>query len=158
MVEPSEGHTPGALKSESVSTKQRRIAELAKRHPQRVFTSLNHYLDYQWLYEAYRRTRKDAAAGIDAVTAEQYARNLRENLEELLGLLKSGRYRAPSVRRVYISKEDGTQRPLGIPTLTSYCTSCNSVLERQTDFTTILDELQTHSNNSFSLWASSLIQ
>ncbi len=116
MVEPSEGHTSDALKSESVSTKQRRIAELAQKHPQRVFTSLNHYLDYQWLYEAYRRTRKDGAAGIDSVTAEDYARNLRENLEELLGLLKSGRYRAPSVRRVYIGKEDGTRRPLGIPT------------------------------------------
>lgn len=116
MVEPSVGHTPGAQKSESVSTKQRRIAELARKHPQRVFTSLNHYLDYSWLYEAYRRTRKDAAAGIDGVTAERYAQNLRENLEGLLERLKSGRYRAPAVRRVYIRKPDGAQRPLGIPT------------------------------------------
>jgi group II intron reverse transcriptase/maturase len=116
MVEPLAGQTPGAQKPESVSTKQRRIAELARQHPQRVFISLNHYLDYQWLYEAYRRTRKDGAAGIDGVTADYYAQNLRENLEGLLERLKSGRYRAPSVRRAYILKEDGTKRPLGIPT------------------------------------------
>jgi len=116
MVEPSAGQTPGAQKPESVSTKQRRIAELANKHSHRTFVSLNHYLDYQWLYEAYSRTRKDGSPGIDGVTAEKYARNLRENLEDLLGRLKSGRYRAPSVRRVYIHKEDGSQRPLGIPT------------------------------------------
>jgi len=116
MVEPSEGNTPQTLCCEDVSTKQRRIAELAARHPQRVFTSLNHCLDYAWLYQAYERTRKDGAVGIDGMTARAYERNLRSNLQGLLERLQSGRYRAPAVRRAYIRKDDGSQRPLGIPT------------------------------------------
>jgi len=116
MVEPSMGNTQDTLESANVLTKQRRIAELARRHRQRVFISLNHYLDYEWLYQAYVLTRKDGAPGIDGVTAKTYERNLRGNLEDLLERLKSGRYRAPAVRRAYIRKDDGTQRPLGIPT------------------------------------------
>jgi len=116
MVEPPKGHTPGTLQSESVFTKQRRIAELAQTHPHRVFIALNHYLDYDWLYQAYVRTRKDGAPGIDGVTAADYESHLQENLESLLERLKSGRYRAPAVRRAYVPKGDGTQRPLGIPT------------------------------------------
>jgi RNA-directed DNA polymerase len=117
MVEPSKGNTPGTPQPESVSTKQRRIAELAQTHPQRVFIALNHYLDYDWLYQAYKKTRKDGAPGIDGVTAAAYESHLQENLESLLERLKSGRYRAPAVRRAYVPKGDGTQqRPLGIPT------------------------------------------
>ena len=116
MVDPSKGNTPGTLQPESVFTKQRRIAELAQTHPQRVFISLNHYLDYDWLHQAYVRTRKDGAPGIDGVTAADYESHLQENLEGLLERLKSGRYRAPAVRRAYVPKGDGTQRPLGIPT------------------------------------------
>ena len=116
MVEPSKGNTPGTLQPESVSTKQRRIAELARVHPQRVFIALNHYLDYDWLYQAYVKTRKDGAPGIDGVTAAAYESHLQENLQGLLERLKSGRYQAPAVRRVYVPKGDGTQRPLGIPT------------------------------------------
>jgi group II intron reverse transcriptase/maturase len=116
MVEPSKGNTPGTQEPVDVSTKQRRIAALARQHPQRVFISLNRYLDYAWLYEAYERTRKDGAPGIDGVTAAAYERDLQANLEDLLERLKSGRYRAPAVRRVYIDKDDGTQRPLGLPT------------------------------------------
>ena len=69
MVEPSRGNTPGTQQPDRVSTKPRRIAELARAHPQRVFIALNHYLDYDWLYQAYVRTRKDGAPGIDGVTA-----------------------------------------------------------------------------------------
>jgi RNA-directed DNA polymerase len=116
MVEPSKGNTPGTPQPESVSTKQRRIAELAQTHPQRVFIALNHYLDYDWLYQAYKKTRKDGAPGIDGVTAAAYESHLQENLESLLERLKSGRYRAPAVRRAYVPKGDGSQRPLGIPT------------------------------------------
>ena len=116
MVEPSKGNTPGTPQPESVSTKQRRIAELAQTHPHRVFIALNHYLDYDWLYQAYLRTRKDGAPGIDGVTAADYESHLQENLESLLERLQSGCYRAPAVRRAYVPKGDGTQRPLGIPT------------------------------------------
>ncbi len=66
--------------------------------------------------EAYRLTRKDGASGIDGVTAAQYEANLEVNLLALLERIKSGRYVAPPVRRVYIPKADGSERPLGIPT------------------------------------------
>ena len=66
--------------------------------------------------EAYRLTRKDGAPGIDGVTATDYEAKLEANLVDLLERIKSGRYVAPPVRRVYIPKADGSQRPLGIPT------------------------------------------
>ena len=68
------------------------------------------------MLEAYDLTRKDGAPGIDGVTATDYEANLEANLLDLLERIKSGRYEAPPVRRVYISKADGSQRPLGIPT------------------------------------------
>jgi group II intron reverse transcriptase/maturase len=81
------------------------------------FTSLNHHLDLPWLYEAYRRTRKDGAVGVDGQTAEAYAENLEKNLQDLLNRAKSGRYYATPVRRVHIPKGKGNEtRPLGIPT------------------------------------------
>jgi group II intron reverse transcriptase/maturase len=78
--------------------------------------SLNHVIDLDWMREAYRLTRKDGAPGIDGVTAAIYETNLEVNLSDLLDRIKSGRYQAPPVRRAYIPKADGTQRPLGIPT------------------------------------------
>jgi hypothetical protein len=68
------------------------------------------------MMEAYRLTRKDGASGIDGVTAADYEVNLEANLLDLLDRIKSGRYRAPPVRRAYIPKADGSQRMLGIPT------------------------------------------
>ena len=103
-------------RSETISTKQQRIATLAQEAPGRAFTSLNHYLDLEWLREAYRRTRKDGAAGVDGMTAEVYAEHLEANLQDLLDRAKSGRYLAPAVRRVHIPKGDGRKtRPIGIP-------------------------------------------
>jgi RNA-directed DNA polymerase len=102
-----------------VSTKQERIATLAKQSPQMAFTSLAYLMDLDWLKEAYRRTRKDGAAGVDGVTAEEYERDLEGNLRRLLDRAKSGTYQAPPVRRVHIPKGGSTTetRPLGIPTL-----------------------------------------
>ena len=103
---------------ETVSTRQQRIAELAKQSPQMAFTSLNQYLDLSWLYEAYRRTRKDGAVGVDGQTAADYEKDLEGNLRSLLERAKSGTYRAPPVRRTYIPKgTGGDTRPIGIPTL-----------------------------------------
>ncbi len=79
------------------------------------FTTLAHHIDMDFLREAYRRTRKDGAPGVDRVTAKEYAKRLDANLEALLNAFKSGRYRAPPVRRVHIPKGDGRTRPLGIP-------------------------------------------
>jgi Reverse transcriptase (RNA-dependent DNA polymerase) len=108
-------NTEGALKPESVSTKQERIAKLAAESPAMAFTSLNHYLDAEWLRYAYECTRKDGAVGVDGQTAQEYAADLAQNLQSLLDRLKSGRYRAPPVRRHYIDKSDGGKRALGIP-------------------------------------------
>jgi group II intron reverse transcriptase/maturase len=84
-----------------------------------VFTSLAYYMDIVWLEEAYRRTKKNGAAGVDGVTAKEYEVNLQENLKGLLERAKSGRYKAPPVKRSYIPKGDGKGelRPIGIPTL-----------------------------------------
>jgi group II intron reverse transcriptase/maturase len=101
----------------SVSTKQERIAELAKQMPERAMTSLSHHMDLDWMQEAYRRTRKDGARGVDGQSAGSYAENLEGNLRSLLDRAKCGdTYHAPPVRRVHIPKGDGTTRPLGIPT------------------------------------------
>jgi RNA-directed DNA polymerase len=102
-----------------VSTKQERIAALAKQSPQMAFTSLAYLMDIDWLKEAYQRTRKDGAVGVDGVSAEDYERDLEGNLQRLLDRVKSGTYQAPPVRRVYIPKGGSTTetRPLGIPTL-----------------------------------------
>jgi group II intron reverse transcriptase/maturase len=81
-----------------------------------VLFSLHHVIDLEWMKEAYRLTRKDGATGIDGATAADYEANLEVNLKDLLDRIKSGRYHAPPVRRTYIPKADGTQRPLGIPT------------------------------------------
>ncbi len=105
--------------SSIVSTKQQRIALLAEQSPQMSFTSVAYLMDLDWLREAYRRTRKDAAVGVDGQTATDYEQDLEANLQSLLDRAKSGTYRAPPVKRVYIPKP-GTPsqtRPIGIPTL-----------------------------------------
>ncbi len=108
---------PGTLSPTSVSTKLQRIAELARRSPSTALTTLAHHIDVDFLREAYRRTRKDGAPGVDRQTAEEYAQNLEANLQALLGRFKSGTYRAPPVKRVHIPKGDGSKtRPIGIPT------------------------------------------
>jgi len=104
--------------AQSVSTKQRRIAELARQKPGEALTSLHHHIDMDWLLEAWQRTRKDGASGIDGQSAQEYAGNLRDNLSGLLERFKSGSYHAPPVRRVEIPKGDGkSTRPIGIPTI-----------------------------------------
>jgi group II intron reverse transcriptase/maturase len=103
--------------SQDISTKLERIAKLAREIRGATLKTLAHHIDVNWLREAYRRTRKDGAPGVDGVSAEQYAEHLEENLRSLLDRAKSGRYRAPPVRRVHIPKGDGTDtRPIGIPT------------------------------------------
>ncbi len=116
-MEPLEGNMAGASKPGDMSTRRQRIAELAKQSPQMGFTSLAHLIDIDWLYEAYRRTRRDGAPGVDGQTAPDYEADLAGNLRALLDRAKSGAYRAPPVRRVHIPKGTGPEtRPLGVPT------------------------------------------
>ena len=106
------------LGRETISTKLARIAELARDLRGKPLTTLAHHIDIDWMYEAYRRKRKDGAPGVDGQTAEGYAASLDSNLRRLLDRAKSGdHYRAPPVRRVHIPKGDGKKtRPIGIPT------------------------------------------
>lgn len=115
-MDPKEGKTAEPLDLGTVSTRLQRIAELARKHPERVFRSIHHAIDIELLRKAYTQTRKGGAPGADGQTARQYEKNLEENLKGLLERLKTGTYRAPPVRRVRIPKEDGSLRPLGIPT------------------------------------------
>ncbi len=113
-----EGQMTRTSGREDISTKQTKIAALAQHEPRMVLTTLAHHIDVAWLREAYRRTRKTGAVGVDGVTAAEYEADLEANLSSLLERFKSGLYRAPAVRRVYLPKE-GTKRtrPIGIPTL-----------------------------------------
>jgi group II intron reverse transcriptase/maturase len=116
-MEPQAGKMMETQDSPNISTKQERIAELAKRKPGEALRTLAHHIDIEWLREAFERTRKSGAAGIDGRGAKEYAANLEGNLQALLECAKSGLYRAPPVRRVHIPKGDGKQmRPIGIPT------------------------------------------
>lgn len=107
----------GTQDPRTVSTKLRRIAEMARNHREQPLTNLAHHIDYEWLLEAHRRTRKDGAKGVDDPGADEFAKNLEGNLRALLEGFKAGTYRAPPVRRVHIPKGDGSKtRPIGIPT------------------------------------------
>lgn len=103
--------------SENISTRLLQIAKLAREAPEMVFTTLAHHIDAELLFEAYRRTRKDGAPGVDKQTAEDYAKDLEGNLQSLLVRFKTGSYKAPPVRRALIPKGDGkSTRPIGVPT------------------------------------------
>ncbi len=101
------------MSSQTVSTKLQWIAEQARHDPKRVFTSLAHLIDVDFLKEAYRRTRKDASPGVDGVTAKEYAENLDDNLQNLHERMKTGRYKAPPVKRVWLEQGD-KRRPIGM--------------------------------------------
>ena len=103
-------------RSENMLTKQRRIAEIARQREQERLTALNHYLDVDWLREAFHRVRRDGAPGVDGQTVAEYGEHLEENLRSLLDRAKSGRYYAPPVKRVHIPKDNGETRPIGMPT------------------------------------------
>jgi len=94
-----------------------RIAELAREDAERKFSSIAHLLTVEALREAFENLRKEASAGVDRVTHKEYAEAVQDNLEELHDRLKQGKYRAQPLRRIYIPKEDGRQRPISIPSL-----------------------------------------
>jgi RNA-directed DNA polymerase len=111
-----EGNVTETSSLDTTSTKLAWIAEIARRNPSFRFTNLAHLLTIEWLREAHRHVRRDGAAGVDRITAEQYDRDLDSNLAALNARLRAGTYRAPPVRRVYIPKDSGKPRPIGIPT------------------------------------------
>jgi group II intron reverse transcriptase/maturase len=107
------GHRTGRRVSPGLD----RVRAAAARDKGTRFTALLHHVTVESLREAYRALRPKAAAGADGVTWEAYGENLEENLQDLHRRLHSGAYRAKPVRRAYIPKADGRQRPLGIASL-----------------------------------------
>jgi RNA-directed DNA polymerase len=101
-----------------------RLTELAKEDSARRFYSIAHLLTSRALYEAFKELRKDAGAGVDGVTYQEYhtyqeyQKELGRNLQDLWERVRSGKYRALPLRRIYIPKEDGkSERPISIPAL-----------------------------------------
>jgi group II intron reverse transcriptase/maturase len=99
---------------ESMSPQLLKVVERARREPEGRFHSLAHLLDVPALERAYHRMRKDAAVGVDGVTKEQYGQALEANLQDLHARMKAKRYRHQPIRRVFIPKEQGKTRPIGI--------------------------------------------
>src|SRR5262245_24699819 len=100
-----------------MSTDINRIAELDKHDPHRQLLSIAHLITVMKINHAFRGLRKDGSAGIDGVTYEQYGAKAEENIRKLHQRLKEGKYQVQPLRRVYIPKEDGKQRPISIPAL-----------------------------------------
>jgi len=98
-----------------MSTQIDRIAELAKEDPKRQFFSIAHLITAEALYAAFRGLRKKASAGVDGVTYQMYEKTSRGISNKLHERLKEGKYRAQPLRRVYIPKENGKERPISIP-------------------------------------------
>jgi group II intron reverse transcriptase/maturase len=95
-----------------------RIRQAAVKDKKAKFTSLMHHIyNLSTLREAYYGLKRDAAAGVDGETWQEYGENLESNLADLSGRLRRGAYRAKAVRRAYITKDDGRQRPLGVTAL-----------------------------------------
>src|SRR5215472_2633214 len=109
-------------------TSLRGIANKARADKQHRFRDLYRCLDASLLRTCWEDLNKAAASGVDHVTAKEYAENLQANIEALAQRLKAQRYRAKLVRRCYIPKANGQERPLGIPMCSAYCISCASVL------------------------------
>jgi RNA-directed DNA polymerase len=93
------------------------IAQKAKEQKKHRFQDFYRMLNEEFLLDCWRDIRKDAAYGVDEVSAEEYERNLGENVRDLVERLKRGSYRAKLVRRKYIPKGEGKMRPLGIPAI-----------------------------------------
>ncbi len=98
-------------------TSLRGIATKAEADGKHRFQNLYRCLNVPFLLSCWKDLNKKSASGVDEVTAKDYEENLVENIQALVGRLKTRRYRAKLIRRCYIPKENGKQRPLGIPAL-----------------------------------------
>jgi RNA-directed DNA polymerase len=112
-----QSHTCRTQCRESVSQRLARVRNAAKQHKKGKFTALLHHVDMDLLLEAFWTLKRRAAPGVDGVTWQDYEAKLNENLEQLHRNVHSGTYRAQPVRRRFIPKPDGRQRPLGVTAL-----------------------------------------
>lgn len=98
-------------------TVEMQIAERSGKYPGEALTNLHQYINDDFLYECFDMLNKQSASGVDGETWEDYDKQRADRIPQLLAAFKSGTYRAPNIRRVYIPKGDGKQRPLGLPTI-----------------------------------------
>jgi RNA-directed DNA polymerase len=125
LVEPRAGtkgkagqqSTCRAQDRESVSQALERIRIAAKQRRKERFTSLFHHISTELLEIAFSDLRRDAAAGVDGLTWQDYEKELERNLEDLHARVQRGAYRALPSQRRYIPKADGRQRPLAVAAL-----------------------------------------
>jgi RNA-directed DNA polymerase len=104
----------GTQRSILISTELRQIAEQAIEHPDRVFTSLIHRMDFDFLREAFYELRRDGAPGLSGITVKDYEKDLEANLIDLHERLRTRTYVAPPIKRVWIDKDNGKKRPIGL--------------------------------------------
>jgi RNA-directed DNA polymerase len=115
---PPEQHASRTQGRSGAPSALERIRQAARRDRQQRFTALLHHVyNIERLRQAYYALKRDAAAGIDGETWRHYGKSLEANLQDLAGRLQRGAYRAKPVRRAFIPKADGRQRPLGVPAL-----------------------------------------
>ena len=113
-----EQNTRRMQRRESVQSALKRIRDVAIKDKKQKFTALMHHIySVDVLEEAYFSLERKASAGMDGVTWRYYGENLKDNLRDLSQRLRQGAYRAKPVKRTYIPKADGKQRPLGMPVL-----------------------------------------
>jgi group II intron reverse transcriptase/maturase len=112
------GHEDRTQRRINASDGLERVRQAARKDRKQRFTALLHHVySVERLRAAYFALKRDAAAGIDGETWRHYGEALEANLHDLAARLKRGAFRASPVRRAYIPKTDGRQRPLGVPTL-----------------------------------------
>ena len=100
-----------------MSTVELQIAERARKHKGEAMHSLYPFIDATMLQESYKQLNKRSAKGVDGKTWQQYGLEFPERRDRLLEEFRTGRYKAPAIRRVYIPKDKHSRRPLGIPTI-----------------------------------------
>ncbi len=105
-----------------MSTELLKVVERAKKDPNARMYSLAQLVSPEALKRAFASIRKDAAVGVDGITKEQYGQRLEENIRELHGRLKAGKWRHQPIRRVHIPKAPGKTRPIGLATFHANCT------------------------------------
>ena len=98
-------------------TQELQIVERARNHKHEALTNLHQFIKMELLEDSYRQLNKNSSAGVDGESWQSYSANASKHITELLSLFKSGRYKAPPIRRVYIPKNDTEVRPIGIPTI-----------------------------------------
>jgi RNA-directed DNA polymerase len=113
----SQQNTHRAQNRDGVPSALERVRQVAIRNKKERFSALFHHITIDRLRNAFLKTKKSAAPGIDGVTWEQYEEGHEDNLKDLHTRLHKGAYRARPSRRAYIPKADGRQRPLGIAAL-----------------------------------------